>query len=129
MLRALGFEGEAAQVATREGLDLLRETNARFAVFDKTVDEIKRILGLYEHTLGEYTLYKRLLREDGFLFFHDVFWEGNPHDKGKAQAIALIDRFDPVYSIFMTDPVHRWIPRSGKGDCGGGLGIIIAART
>jgi hypothetical protein len=52
LLRALGFEGEAAQVATREGLDLLRETNARFAVFDKTVDEIKRILGLYEHTLG-----------------------------------------------------------------------------
>ena len=39
------------------------------------------------------------------------------------------DRFDPVYAIFMTDPVHRWIPRSGKGDCWGGLGIIIAART
>jgi len=84
---------------------------------------------LYEHTLGEYALYKRLLREDGFLFFHDVFWEGNAQDKGKAQAIALIDRFDPVYAIFMTDPVHRWIPLSGKGDSWGGLGILCARNT
>ena len=84
---------------------------------------------LYEHTLAEYALYKRLLREDGYLFFHDVFWEGNARDKGKAQAIQLIDRFDPVYAIFMTDPVHRWIPRSEKDDCWGGLGILFAGNT
>lgn len=52
LLRALGFEGEAANVAAREGLELLQATNARLAVFDKTVDEIRRILTVYENKLG-----------------------------------------------------------------------------
>ena len=52
LLRVLGFEGPAAKIAAREGLELLRATNARLAVFEKTVDEIRRILAIYENKLG-----------------------------------------------------------------------------
>ncbi len=52
LLNALGLTGEAAGLAARESLDLLRSTNARLAVFDATVHEIKRILHVYEAHLG-----------------------------------------------------------------------------
>jgi hypothetical protein len=51
LLEALGLEGEAAGLAAREALDLLRDTGARLAVFDKTVNEIERILRVYEEKL------------------------------------------------------------------------------
>lgn len=51
LLHALGLAGEAAQVLSRETLDLLRATNARLAVFERTIDEIKRILSVYERHL------------------------------------------------------------------------------
>jgi hypothetical protein len=52
LIRVLGFEGPAATIAAREGLELLRATNATLAVFEKTVDELKRILATYEHKLA-----------------------------------------------------------------------------
>lgn len=52
LLEALGLKGEAAGLAAREALDLLRETGAALAVFDKTVTEIRRILRVYEDHLA-----------------------------------------------------------------------------
>lgn len=51
LLEALGLEGEAAGLAARETVALLRETGAEVCVFDKTVMEIKRILWVYEEKL------------------------------------------------------------------------------
>jgi hypothetical protein len=52
LLEALGLKGEAAGLAAREALDLLRETGAELAMFDKTVMEIRRILRVYEDHLA-----------------------------------------------------------------------------
>lgn len=43
-LRALGYEGEPAQQSTRELIDLLIRQNARVAVFDFTLREIRSVL-------------------------------------------------------------------------------------
>lgn len=52
LLEALGLTGEAAGLAAREALDLLRDTGAELAVFDKTVMEIRRVLRVYEDHLA-----------------------------------------------------------------------------
>lgn len=52
LLEALGLKGKAAGLAGSESLDLLRETGAQLAVFENTVDEVKRILHVYEGKLG-----------------------------------------------------------------------------
>ncbi|MBX2990109.1 MAG: hypothetical protein KF749_02965 [Bacteroidetes bacterium] len=52
LLNALGLTGDAAKVAARESLDLLKVTNVSLAVFDTTVEEIRRILHVYERHLA-----------------------------------------------------------------------------
>lgn len=48
IFEAIGLEGKAAATATREVLDLLRDTGAHLAVFEETLYEVKRILKVYE---------------------------------------------------------------------------------
>ena len=52
VLRALGLEGDPNKIATREALAILKATRAQLAVFHSTIDEIRRILTLYEHRIG-----------------------------------------------------------------------------
>ncbi len=52
LLGALGMMGEAVRQAAHEGLQLLKNTKARVAVFESTVDEMKRVLNVYERHLG-----------------------------------------------------------------------------
>ena len=52
VLRALGLEGDPDKIATREALTILKSTHARLAVFDSTIDEIRRISSFYEHKMG-----------------------------------------------------------------------------
>jgi len=79
---------------------------------------------MYEHALAEFERYWPLVRPGGFLMYHDVYWEGTATDKGKCQALAAIDRFVPVFVVSMNEPVHRFLPRSSKGDTWGGVAII-----
>lgn len=103
-----------------------------------TVAKVKRALGwyqadaifldsshMYDHFLREVDLYLSFLRPGGLLMFSDVLWEGNERGKGKAQAALALDRFTPVYSVFMDLPVHRFLPRESKLDVWGGVGVII----
>lgn len=52
--RTLGFEGPAAQAVTREIVRILVAEGVRCNVFDKTVEEIDRILEFYERNIGSY---------------------------------------------------------------------------
>ncbi len=52
LFEAVGLVGEATALAAREGLQLLREAGARLAVFDRTLDEMKRILNVYVYKLS-----------------------------------------------------------------------------
>jgi SAM-dependent methyltransferase len=79
---------------------------------------------MYAHTLAEFDSYFELVRPGGFLMFHDVYWEGSETHKGKAQALAAIDRYHPVWVGFMNEPVHRFLPRSQHHDAWGGVAII-----
>lgn len=80
---------------------------------------------MFTHTLAEFDLYFPLLRSGGVLMYHDCFWEGNEHHKGKMQAMMAIDRFVPVYCVYMNEPVHRFVPRSEKTDVWGGVSVIV----
>lgn len=79
---------------------------------------------MYDHALAEFELYFPLLRPGGVLMFHDACWEGNTNDKGKAQAMAAINCFVPVWLVVMDEPLHRFLPRSSKGDTWGTVAII-----
>jgi len=61
LFAALDLAGVANGIAAKEGLTLLRETGARTVAFRQTVDEMRRILAVYEQHLatteGRLTLY------------------------------------------------------------------------
>ena len=50
--QALGYEGVAARTLMRDTIDLLKSSGVQCLVFDKTVDEIKKILAAFERRLG-----------------------------------------------------------------------------
>jgi hypothetical protein len=50
--RALGYEGGVQERVTRETLEVLTRANARCRVFEKTVDEIRGILLMFERKLA-----------------------------------------------------------------------------
>jgi predicted transcriptional regulator len=50
--QALGYEGPVLRALARESLDVLRAAGVQVLVFDKTVDEIRRILTSYERKLA-----------------------------------------------------------------------------
>jgi hypothetical protein len=52
VLAAVGLTGEAAEVAMKEGLSLLKDTGAHLGVFDVTLKEVRRILTVYEDHLA-----------------------------------------------------------------------------
>ena len=50
--QALGYEGEAMRTLMRETLDVLKAGGIQCLVLDKTLNEIQRILAMYEARLG-----------------------------------------------------------------------------
>lgn len=50
--QALGLEGEAAQILMTETLSLLKAAGVQCLVFEKTVQEIRRVLAVYETRLA-----------------------------------------------------------------------------
>lgn len=52
VLQVLGYQDDAARVASIQMVDLLKRRNARVEVFQDTLDEITRIFHVYESKLG-----------------------------------------------------------------------------
>jgi hypothetical protein len=52
LFSAIGLHGVANGVAVKEGLTLLREAGATTVAFDRTIDEMRRILAVYEAHLA-----------------------------------------------------------------------------
>jgi hypothetical protein len=88
LLGALGLEGEARELAAREGINLLRDTGARLAVFEKTLEEIRGILHVHERAFGSSTERRRLSPTDLTRFFLTNRYE--PSDI--KQVDALLER-------------------------------------
>ena len=87
VLRALGLEGGPNKIATREALSILKTMHARLTVFHSTIDEIRRILSLYEHRIGTTTGRKSL--RPGALAQH--FFRNHYSPADVRQASALIE--------------------------------------
>lgn len=85
---ALGYEGTASQVLIREVLDLLKAGGVQCLVFDKTVDEIRRILAMYERKLA--TPDGRRSLRPGAMARHFLTQRYTPADV--LQMAALLDR-------------------------------------
>ncbi len=79
---------------------------------------------MFTHTLAEFDSYFPLLKEGGFLMYHDALWEGNTEEKGKFQALAAINQYFPVWIVYMNFPPFRIFPHPSKGDIWGAVAII-----
>ena len=78
-----------------------------------------------EFVLADYAHYSPLVKPDGYIFFHDVYWNGDEISYGVAQVMAEIDRLTPVYVVLTDCPVHRFLPWLNKREVAwGGIGVI-----
>ena len=88
VLRALGLEGNPNKTATLEALAILKTMHARLTVFHSTVNEIRRILSLYEHRIGT-TAGRESLRPGALAQF---FFTNHYSPADVRQASALIEQ-------------------------------------
>jgi cephalosporin hydroxylase len=87
----------------------------------------------FSHTITEFALYYPLVKQGGFLLFHDAQWPGDPTKegeeglKGKGLAIEQIDRFYPTWMTVGPEiPLHRAMPIANREGHWGTLAIIPA---
>ena len=60
LLRVLGYAGPTEELSAKEALTLIHAAGANLRVFDRTVNEVEGILGVYERKLGSPTDVKTL---------------------------------------------------------------------
>jgi hypothetical protein len=88
MFAALGLTGEAQQQAALESISLLRATQVRLGILGCTIDEIKRVLALYERKLASHDGIGSLF--PGLLTTYFVSHRYTPADL--KEATALLER-------------------------------------
>ena len=86
LLRALGYAGLVEQQVALESLNLIRAAGARLLAFERTVNEVETILGVYEHNLGSRTGMRSLYATA--LTYHFLSVKATPADI--RQEIALL---------------------------------------
>lgn len=77
-----------------------------------------------EAVMADYSLYSSLVKPGGYIFFHDVYWNGNTQYNGASFALANIDRLSPVFVVFSDRPAHRFLPWMSRETVWGGVGIL-----
>jgi hypothetical protein len=91
LLGLVGAKGEAARLAARESTTLLTAVGARLAAFHGTIDEMKRILAVYERHLG--TAEGRLRLHSTPLTHHFLSVDATPSDvRQMSAALSLTVR-------------------------------------
>lgn len=74
--------------------------------------------------IHDYYNYSQFVSESGHVLFHDSLWEGDQDYKGVADALAEIDRLDPIYLIAGDWPVHRWMRSMWREPIWGVVGVL-----
>ena len=104
LLRALGYAGLVEQQVAVESLSLIRAAGARLLAFERTVNEVETILGVYEHKLGSQTGVRSLYPTP--LTYHFLSVKATPSDI--RQEIALLRRSLGKLGIRIRDfPMHN----------------------
>ncbi|CAN5806994.1 hypothetical protein BH23PSE1_BH23PSE1_11720 [soil metagenome] len=77
------------------------------------------------YAMSDFTLYGEMVGPAGYVFFHDVKWEGGERSKGVADALDVLQRFVPVYQVLAGQPVTHWHrPLTRQPNNWGGIAII-----
>lgn len=105
-----------------------------------TVSNVRQILGdrkldvMFidgDHTaygaMSDYALYEDIMSSDGVILFHDSVWEGTEGYKGVADALAEIDKIDPVYLIDASNPCRRFMRPMWRDQLWGVVGVVFAS--
>lgn len=101
----LGLCGTVIQQSAKETLDLFKATQVRLAVFEPTLDEMKRVLSVYERKLGTSAGIQSLL--PGLLTKHFLKRKYTPSDV--KQAIALLERNMKELGIHIPRAPSPWM--------------------
>lgn len=73
----------------------------------------------------DYVNYGELMESGGLIMFHDSMWEGSSQYKGSADALAEIDRLEPIYLIDAVGPPHRFMRPLWRDDIWGVVGVRV----
>ncbi len=76
--------------------------------------------------LADFAQFANLVKPDGYIFFHDIQWEGSEKIKGVADAIEIIQRYAPVYQCVGNNPISHFHRPFKNGQFWGGIGIVLA---
>lgn len=77
--------------------------------------------------MSDYARYEQLIDDNGVILFHDSVWEGSGQYKGTADALAEIDKLDPVYLIDGENPVRRFLRPQFRNEFWGVVGVVFAS--
>ena len=76
------------------------------------------------HVMSDYVNYGALVSDGDLILFHDSLWEGDPTYKGVCDALAEIDRLEPVYLVPHNGPVHRFMRPLFRDPHWGVVGVL-----
>ncbi|WP_196502893.1 sulfotransferase [Aestuariivirga litoralis] len=79
--------------------------------------------------MTDYAYFSPMLGSGGFAMFHDCLWEGNHQYKGAADALAEIDRFEPVYLVPGFGECRRFARPLFRDPTWGVVGFCFPAHT
>jgi hypothetical protein len=108
--QALGLEGEAAKTLMTETIGLLKDANVQCLVFEKTIDEIRRILAFYENHLGT-SAGRRVIRS-GAMARHLLTQRFTPGDIRQISALIEISIQKAGFAIAPMPPHQK--PTTGE---------------
>ena len=77
--------------------------------------------------MADYASYEQLISPDGVVLFHDSVWEGDERFKGVADALAEIDKLDPVFLVDGVNPVRRFVRPLFRDPLWGVVGVVFAS--
>jgi cephalosporin hydroxylase len=78
------------------------------------------------YVVSDFANYYQFLKDDGYIFFHDIYWQGDSQYLGTLPALIAIDKMYPVYAVVVDSfPIHRLLPYQWDiGETWGCVGIV-----
>ncbi len=78
------------------------------------------------YVMSDFANYYEFIKDDGYILFHDIYWQGDAQYQGTLQALIAIDKLYPVFAVVLDSlPVHRLLPYQwDSGEVWGCVGIV-----
>lgn len=126
LLRSQLKPGQTYISVVGDSRDPATVANVQNALRGHALDAVFIDGGHTAHTvMCDYVSYGELVAPNGLVMFHDSMWEGNDTFKGTADALAEIDRFDPIYLVNGVGAPHRFIRPMWRDEIWGVVGVHL----